>query len=56
MKKLQLYQLALFIFLSLSLTGCDIVGGIFEAGVWVGVIAVILVIVLIIWLIKKIIS
>lgn len=36
------------------LSGCELVGDIFEAGVWVGVVVVVLVIVVIIWLIKKI--
>lgn len=38
----------------LILNGCDIVQGIFELGVWVGAIMVILIIVVVIWLIKKI--
>jgi len=39
--------------LATILTGCELVGDIFEAGIWVGVIIVVLVIVLIIWLISK---
>ncbi|MEO8901015.1 MAG: phosphatidate cytidylyltransferase [Polyangiaceae bacterium] len=35
--------------LSLSLNGCAIIGGIFKAGVWVGVIAVVAVIALVMW-------
>lgn len=53
MKHLNLSQLFIFLFIILTLTGCDIALGIFEAGVWVGIIIVILVIALIIWLIKK---
>lgn len=40
--------------LALSLEGCQIIGGIFKAGVWVGVIAVFLVIALIIWGVRKV--
>ncbi len=36
-----------------SLSGCEIIGDIFKAGVWVGIILVVLVIALIFWLIKK---
>ena len=36
-----------------TLSGCEIVGGIFEAGVWVGVLLVILGIALLFWLIRK---
>lgn len=56
MNKLQPYQIALFLILTFTVTSCDVIGGIFEAGIWVGIIAVILVIVLVIWIIKKIIS
>lgn len=43
----------LFLLLTTVLTGCDLIAGIFEAGVWVGAILVIAIIVLIIWLFKK---
>ena len=38
----------------LMLSSCSVIEGIFKAGVWVGVIAVVVVIGLIIWLISKI--
>jgi hypothetical protein len=37
--------LTLIVLSALLLGGCEVVGGIFKAGVWVGVIAVVLVIV-----------
>ncbi|TMI95293.1 MAG: phosphatidate cytidylyltransferase [Bacteroidetes bacterium] len=43
----------LFIMISMSLTSCEVVGGIFKAGVWVGILAVAAVIGLIIFLISK---
>lgn len=49
-----LTQIFIFFIMLTTLTGCEIVGGIFEAGVWVGVILVVLVIAAVIWLIKKI--
>ncbi len=39
--------------LSISLTSCEAIGGIFKAGMWMGVIVVIIVIALILWLIRK---
>ena len=35
------------------LTGCELVGDIFEAGVWFGVILVVLVVGLVVWLFSK---
>jgi uncharacterized membrane protein YkvI len=46
----------LFVLLSLStvaLTGCEVIGDIFKAGVWVGVLLVILVIGIVVWLLTK---
>ncbi|MFS8617322.1 MAG: hypothetical protein FWJ85_10905 [Solitalea sp.] len=53
MKKSYSLYTVLFLLLIVTLPGCDIVVGIFKAGVWVGVILVIAVLVLIIWLIRK---
>ncbi|TCS85300.1 hypothetical protein EDD80_11336 [Anseongella ginsenosidimutans] len=54
MKKSYFLQGFLFLFLLTVLSGCDLVAGIFEAGVWVGVILVVAVLVLIIWLLRKV--
>jgi len=35
------------------LSSCEVIGGIFKAGVWVGVIVVVAVIALILWLIGR---
>ena len=50
MKKLTLFSIAAIL---ISLSSCQVVEGIFKAGVWVGVIAVVLVIAIIFWLINK---
>ncbi|HEV7349710.1 hypothetical protein [Telluribacter sp.] len=42
------------LFFSLSLTSCEIIGGIFEAGMWVGLVLVVLVIGVIIWIFRAI--
>lgn len=49
MKKI---HLPLIFSLLVCLSGCDAIAGIFKAGVWVGVILVVVVILLIIWLIS----
>lgn len=50
MKKLKVFLLMI---LSLTLTSCEVVGDIFEAGWWTGVIVVVLVIALVIWLLGR---
>ncbi|HEY9364559.1 MAG TPA: phosphatidate cytidylyltransferase [Chitinophagaceae bacterium] len=50
MKKISLF---LFVFITTMLSSCEIVGGIFKAGVWVGVLIVVAVIALIIWLVSR---
>ena len=53
MKNLPISQVILFVMISAFLTGCELIGDIFEAGVWLGVIIVVAVIILIFWLIRK---
>lgn len=53
MKKSFCLYTVFFLLLTVILPGCDLVVGIFKAGVWVGVILVIAILVLIIWLIRK---
>ncbi len=47
MKKL---SITLFALAMIALSGCSIIGGIFKAGVFVGVLAIVVVIGIIIWL------
>jgi hypothetical protein len=44
--------LGLFV-LAVSLTGCDAIGSIFKAGAYTGIIVVVLLIVLVMWLMRK---
>lgn len=53
MKKLTLFSI-ITLLLSLSLTSCELVGDIFKAGVWVGVLVVVGVIALLLFLLRKI--
>ncbi len=43
----------LFLTGSFLLSGCEALGNIFQAGMWVGVIVVVLIIALVLWLIGK---
>ena len=52
MKKYFSFLLAAVI-AAFALPGCEIVGDIFEAGLWVGIIVVVGIIALVIWLIAK---
>jgi len=45
--------LPLLIFMSLTLSSCEAIAGIFKAGVWFGVIGVIVIVIIIFWLISK---
>ncbi|HEY4064990.1 MAG TPA: phosphatidate cytidylyltransferase [Puia sp.] len=49
----RLFWAFLLVALVAVLPGCAVVGGIFKAGVWVGVLAVVLVIGLILWIVSK---
>lgn len=45
--------IAFILLASLSFSSCEVVGGIFKAGVWTGLLLVAAVIVLVIWLITR---
>lgn len=45
--------LVLLVMLGASVAGCEVVGGIFKAGVWVGAIAVVTVVVLLAFFVGK---
>jgi hypothetical protein len=52
MKRNALIYGSLFLALA-SLSSCEVIGDIFKAGVWVGVIIVVAVIALILWLVSR---
>ncbi len=52
MSKLNL-RLVLILMLVISLSSCQAIGDIFKAGVWFGVIGVVVVVAIIIWLVSK---
>jgi hypothetical protein len=51
MKKVSIFGLLAVL---ISLSSCEVIGGIFKAGVWVGVIAVVAVVALVFFLISRI--
>lgn len=53
MKKLQLGVWLVVFTLMISLSGCEVIGGIFKAGVWVGILAVVALIGLVVFVISK---
>lgn len=48
------FSLAIIAALSTTLVSCEAIKGIFKAGMWTGVIGVVIVLALVIWLISKI--
>jgi cytosine/uracil/thiamine/allantoin permease len=48
------FPLVLIAFLCSTLTSCELVEGIFKAGVWTGIIVVVIVVALVIWILAKI--
>lgn len=52
-KAMRLIQLPLVIVATLTLTGCEVIGTIFEAGVWFGIIAVVLVLAIIGFIVSR---
>jgi uncharacterized membrane protein YcjF (UPF0283 family) len=49
-----LSRIALLVVLAVSVAGCEVVGGIFKAGMWLGAVAVIVIVVLLVISVKKI--
>jgi len=47
------YLFVLSLISAVSLTGCEVIGDIFKAGVWTGVLLVVLVIGIIVWLVTR---
>jgi hypothetical protein len=52
MKQYSLFGL-LALATAMTLSSCEVVGGIFKAGVWVGILLVVLVVGLILWLVGR---
>ena len=46
-------RLVLLLLLATATSGCGVIAGIFKAGVWVGIIAAAVIVVLVIWIVGK---
>ena len=53
MRKLGLIQLIAFLGIALGLTSCEVLGGVFEAGLWSAVILIALIAGLVFWVINR---
>jgi ABC-type polysaccharide/polyol phosphate export permease len=53
MKTLNLPVLIMLAMIMFTASSCDVVGGIFKAGMWTAVIIIVLIVVLVLWLMKK---
>lgn len=53
MKKSTLFLLSALAIITTMFSGCEVIGGIFKAGMWTGTILVVLVIALVIFIIAK---
>lgn len=56
MRKFNNFSLVLFVLLAFTLTGCDLVVDIFEAGFWTAIVILLVVVGIIILLIRKFMS
>lgn len=54
MKNFQAYFAGLMVFLMLTLSSCEVIEGIFKAGMWVGIIGVVLLVVIVMWIFRAI--
>jgi hypothetical protein len=54
MDRARLLSVSLILLLATQVAGCELAAGIFKAGVWVGVIMVVLVVGLIAWLVTRV--
>ena len=48
-----LSRISLLVILGMTAAGCEVVGGIFKAGIWVGALGVIAVVVLLVVVVRK---
>jgi hypothetical protein len=53
MRKIGYFNIVALVLMLFTMTSCDVIVGIFEAGMWVGIIGLVLVISLIFWIFGK---
>ncbi|MCY7292743.1 MAG: phosphatidate cytidylyltransferase [Ferruginibacter sp.] len=53
MNRLSLSLVAMLSFFTITLSSCEAIGSIFKAGIWTGVIAIVIIVALVLWLIGR---
>ena len=53
MQKSNYLALTLLLMITVSMSSCEVIGGIFEAGIWTVLIVVVIVIAIILWLVSR---
>ena len=53
MPRALLSRLFLIVLLAMTVAGCEVVGGIFKAGMWVGIIMAVIIVALLMWIVGK---
>lgn len=54
MKSFRYYFSILLVLITLTLTSCEAIGDIFKAGMWTALIGIILVVLFVLWIVRKI--
>ncbi|WP_202915970.1 hypothetical protein [Pontibacter pamirensis] len=53
MKNIRVYLMTLLILLTFTLSSCDVIGDIFEAGMWTALIIIIIIVLIVVWIFRK---
>ncbi|MEJ8801252.1 hypothetical protein [Pontibacter sp. H249] len=53
MKNIRVYLMTLLVLLTFTLSSCELVGDIFEAGMWTALIIIVIIVLVITWLFRK---
>lgn len=53
MKNIRVYLMTLLILLTVTLSSCEVVGDIFEAGMWTALIIIVIIVLIIVWIFRK---
>jgi hypothetical protein len=54
MKNIRPYLMSILIVLTLTLSSCEVIGDIFEAGMWTALIIIVIIVLIVTWLFRKI--
>lgn len=54
MKNIRVYYMVMLMLLTFTMSSCDLVGDIFEAGMWTALIIIVIIVLIIVWIFRKI--